>query len=361
METFAWQTGLTTVWADVLLFLTGVRFARPPLLWLALWPVALVLMAWMSSRMARRRLALLGRPGAVAGLLTDRQGTRWQARVAFALGWWALVLGVAGPRWGKGDDGGVAVGRDVVVVLDFSRSMLADDMADGRARWRAAVGGVHELLESSRATGGHRLGLVVFAARPVLVVPLTTDYDHLAVRLDDLSAELPPNEVRPLDDTAKSGTRIGAALALAVAAHDGRFPGAQDILLFSDGDDPAKDREWAAGVTAARAANIPIHVVGVGDPTRGSPIPFRGELLERDGVFIETKLHEDVLRATATEGHGEYIPARRDPPPVSDFLAGLPDFPRVLTDDAAPQPVDRAVWFLAAAFVFLLFWLWRAK
>ncbi len=361
MDFSAWQTGLATAWADLRQFLADVRFARPLLLWLAVWPIAQGALGWAAGRRSRRRLALVGRAGAVAGLLTDRQGTGWAARLAFGLGWSALALGLAGPRWGKGDDGGVAVGRDVVVVLDFSRSMLAEDLKDSRPRWEAATDAVRDLLDAARGTGGHRIGLVAFAARPTLVVPLTTDYAHLAARLDDLSGELPPNEVRPADDTAKSGTRIGAALALAVDAHDMRFPGAQDILLFSDGDDPAGDREWARGVTAARARNIPVHVVGIGDPERGSPIPLKREPLERDGVIIETKLHEDVLTAVATEGRGRYIPARRDSPPVSDFLAGLPDFPREWADDAAPQPVDRSVWFFAASLVFLVVWLWRAK
>jgi len=361
MDFSAWQTGLATAWADAWAFLRGVRCARRGLLWVALSRLALGLVGWVAGRLARRRFALVGHAGAVAGLITDRRGTGWLTRLAAGLAWSALAVAVSGPRWGQGDDGGVAVGRDLVIVLDFSRSMLADDLKDSRPRWKAAADGVSDILESARATGGHRIALVVFAARPKLVVPLTTDYDHLAVRLADLSAELPPNEVRPADDTAKSGTRIGAALALAVEAHDLRFPGAQDILLFSDGDDPAGDREWSQGVTAARATGIPVHVVGLGNPAQGSPIPIRGKLIERDGVFVETKLHEEVLTAIATEGRGKYIPARRDPPPVSDFLAGLPDFPRELIDDAAPQPVDRSVWFFATSLVFLVFWLWRAK
>jgi hypothetical protein len=167
--------------------------------------------------------------------------------------------------------------------------------------------------------------------------------------------------VRPESDAAKSGTRLGAALALAVAAHDGRFPDAQDILLFSDGDDPANDREWAQGVTAARGAGIPVHVVGVGNPAEATKVFRRDEPLEHKGEFVFTTLREDVLTAIAAEGRGRYIPARRGRPPVADFLASLPDHTRTLLDDATPQPKDRSVWFFAAALACLAVWLLRAK
>lgn len=361
MDFSAWQTGLATAWADLRQFLAGVRFARPALLLLSLLPLVVGVVGWIAGRLARRKFARLGRPGAVAGLLTDRRGTGWLTRLALGLGWSAGVLGVAGPRWGKGDDGGVAVGRDLVIVLDFSRSMLATDLKDTRPRWQAAVDAASDIIDSARGAGGHRIGLVVFAARPTLLVPLTTDYDHVAARLADLSGELPPNELRPADDAARSGTRIGAALALAVEAHDLRFPGAQDILLVSDGDDPANDREWAQGVTAAQQKRIPIHVVGLGDRVNGGTMILRGRVIEDENGPVVTKLHEEVLTAIATEGRGWYIAARRDSPEVADFLARLPAHGRDLTDDATPQPVDRSAWFFAVSFVFLVFWVWRAK
>lgn len=361
MDLSSWQSGLATAWADAKEFLAAVRFARPWVLWLSLLPIAVGIVGWVAGRWHRRRLVLLGRPGAVAGLVTDRRRTGGLTRFAVALAWSALALGAAGPRWGKGDDGGVSVGRDLVIVLDFSRSMLTTDLTDTRPRWKAAVDAVHEILDTARASGGHRIGLVVFAARPVLVVPLTTDYDHVAVRLNDLSGELPPNDVRPADESAKSGTRIGAALQLAVETHDLRFPGSQDILLFSDGDDPANDREWSIGVTAALRKLIPVHVVGIGDPTQATPVLLKGVQLVAADQLVESKLHEDVVKAIATEGRGRYIAARRDPPPVSDFLASLPGHPRELTDDVTPQPKDRSLWFFAAAFVFLVCWLWRAR
>src|SRR5438105_3957754 len=179
MDFPSFQTGLHAAWAGARQFLAAVRFARPGLLWLSLVPVALSLVAWAATRRQHGRLLALGRPGAVAALNTRPRRTNRLAGLAVVLGWWALVLGLAGPRWGKGEGEGVAVGRDVVLVLDFSRSMWAADMASPAApeRWQAAVAGSRDLVDALQRSGGHRVAVVVFAARPRLVVPLTTDFD----------------------------------------------------------------------------------------------------------------------------------------------------------------------------------------
>jgi Ca-activated chloride channel family protein len=245
--------------------------------------------------------------------------------------------------------------------------MLADDTADGRARWQYAVAGALDLVEASKSRG-HRIGVVVFAARPLVLVPLTTDPTFAKQRIGGLDGRHPPPEIRPADDAAVSGTRIGAGLAAAVAAHDPRFPGFQDIVLLSDGDDPAADREWTLGVAAARKANIPVHTVGIGDPTKETSIVIDGELLKvetRPGVeeVAQTKLHEEVLRAIAAEGKGEYLPARRTVPKLGEFFrTAIETNPhRELTDDQLPQLKERYEWFLGpAAGLFLVAW-WRRR
>jgi Ca-activated chloride channel family protein len=346
------QSGVAAAWADVKQFLAAVRFARPGLLWLSLLPVVLAILSYFATRKRRKHVAEFGRPAAVAGLLTRRLTAGRLSRFLLGLGWTALLLGVAGPRWGKTAGDGVAVGRDVVVVLDFSRSMWATDVLDGLTpRWRAAVDGVKDLIATARTRGGHRIGVVVFAARPVVWVPPTTDYDHLDAKLDDLDAARPPNDIRPIDDAVKSGTRIGAALKLAVETHDPRFTGAQDIILLTDGDDPEDDREWAGGVTAARAAGVPVHVVGIGDPV----VEFRLEIRPRGDELVMTKLHDEVAKAIATEGRGEYLPAQTGPVRLGEFFRTRiePAPSRLIADDPTTRLTDRSGWFFAAAAVLL--------
>lgn len=350
------QSGLAAAWADVKQFLLAVRFTRPGFLWLSLLPILLAVLGYVAARKKRMQIAEFGRPAAVAGLLTVRFGRERLSRFLLGLGWTALVLAVAGPRWGKTTSDGVAVGRDVVVVLDFSRSMWATDLRTTDARWQAAVNGARDLIATARTRGGHRIAIVVFAARPKLWVPLTTDYNHLDTKLGDLDATQPPNDIRPLDDTARSGTRIGAALQLAVEAHDPRFVGSQDIILLTDADDPEPDREWAAGVTAARAAGVPVHVVGIGNPDEEFPLVIK----PRGDDLVLTKLHEDVARQIATEGRGQYLPARTGAVELGEFFrTRVEQFPsRLIEDDATTRLQDRSGWFFAAAAaLFLLGWL----
>ncbi|MCU0704713.1 MAG: VWA domain-containing protein [Fimbriiglobus sp.] len=353
MDLPSFQSGLGTVWADLRDFLAGVRFARPGLLWLSLLPAAVAVLAIVAEWRKRRAIAAFGRPAAVAGLTTMRPSRQWLARFLLGLGWAALVLAVAGPKWGTGADDGAAVGRDMVVVIDLSRSMQATDLSTPDPRWRAAIDGVRGLIDACRNRGGHRIGIVVFAARPVLFVPLTTDLTHLELQLLDLDGERPPHDVRPLDDSVRSGTRIGAALKLAVAAHDPRFTGAQDVILFTDADDPEPDSEWASGVTAARNAAIPVHVVGIGNPDANAP--FTLHLKARGEEVIDTWLREEVAKEIAAEGRGAYLPARRDTPDMAAFfrtrIEPLP--PRLLDDDPTSQLQDRSVWFYLAAAVLL--------
>jgi Ca-activated chloride channel family protein len=335
-------------------------FARPSFLYLLVLVPAFGLMAIIAFRRRRAALARVGRPETVTGLSSLRPGTRRRSRLLLFAGLTALILAVAGPRWGKGGEAGVVVGRDLVVVLDLSRSMTAADMADPvhDQRWEAARAGVHDLVNDVERRGGHRLALVVFAARPWVVCPLTSDYDHFRARLDEFSPTAPPPELRPdPDQPLPTGTAIGAALRMALAAHDPRFPGYQDILLVSDGDGPGVETESEGGVKDAADRNVPVHVAGVGHPASVTELPLgTGESVEF------TKLQEGILRDIARRTRGEYLSARREVPPLGDWFVRTiePRPSRELADDAIPQPKDRSIWFVGGGLLFLvLAWMWE--
>ena len=358
-------SGLAGLLTDLREFVAAVRFARPELLWLLLVLPGLAALDWYAAVRRRWAATLIGRPGAVAGLRTDPHPRRRWLGLLYPLGWAALVLGLAGPRWGTSDTPGAAVGRDVVLVIDLSRSMSAQDLsANSAARWEAARDAARDLLDHLARRGGHRVAVVAFAARPTLLVPLTTDTDHARAVIEELDGRLPPPECRPgPDPDLGSGTRIGAALTLAVAAHDDpRFRGAQDIILLSDGDDPAADdREWARGADAARAADIPVHTVGLGNPTAGAEVwGDDGPVHDEGGRAVLTKLNEPLLRQLAAETRGLYLAARRDPARLGEFYRGQiePGPSRDVVVDDIPQPKERYPWFLApAAALFAVGWL----
>lgn len=344
------------------MILLPFSFSRPELLFLL---ILLPVIAVLNYRGTRRRKALLrlfGQPEAVAALSTLKPHRRFRSRLCFLGAVLSLVVALAGPRWGKGDPG-VVIGRDLVIVLDLSKSMLADDMRDpdGRdvkERWQAARAGILNLVTAIRQRGGHRIGLVEFASKPWIVCPLTADYDHFVMRLEEFDPLAPPRETNPAEgEQFASGTRIGSAIVEAVHAHDPRFPGYQDIILISDGDDPAadKDNEVEIGIRAARDAKIPVHVVGVGDPDNAITV-FVPRTGSDEEIIGPTKLDENLLKEIARQTHGEYYPARREVPHLGDFFKAKiePRPSRELPDDALPQTRDRYLWFLIPALVLIL-------
>ena len=339
-----------------------LTFARPMALLLLLLLPTLVALIYRNRRRRRALMRRFGQPEAVAVLSSLKPRWRGRSRLCLLGSVMFLAIAFAGPRWGKGEPG-VVVGRDVVIVLDLSRSMLADDMRDSegegiKQRWQAARAGIRDLVESIRQRGGHRVGLVVFAAKPWTVCPLTADYDHFLMRLDEFSSEAPPVEVNPgKGEQFPSGTRIGSGIVEGVNAHDPRYPGYQDLILISDGDDPADDRdsEIEFGIHAAREGQIPIHAVGVGDPDNAVTIVYKRSDGEED-ILGPTRLVELPLKEIARQTRGEYLPAHRDKPKLAEFfetrIESRPS--RVLADDALPQPRDRALWFLLPALVLLV-------
>jgi Ca-activated chloride channel homolog len=347
-------SSLTTVPATVYLMLSVPRlrhwFAQPwALTLLAVLPVVLSLILWNAER-RRRALARLGSVLAIESLLTVRRGLGALRALALLLGLLFLILGVAGPQWGHDREQTAAPGRDLIVVLDCSRSMYAENPS----RFERARRALHDLTDDLQKRGGHRIGLVVFAACADLACPLTHDYDHFRATLDDLDpvalpSELGPGKAPSADGANQSGTRIGVGLIAAVAAHDQHFSPATDILLLSDGDDPAKDQEWQKGIAAANADKIPVYVIGIGDPNEASTLQVRDQI-------VQTRLREEVLKEIADETGGKYIPAHTRALPLGKiYLETIANQPlREASIDALPLYRPRYVWVLLPALALLV-------
>jgi Ca-activated chloride channel family protein len=317
-------------------------FAHPWMLWFLLTLPALSLLAWFSRWRRREMLLRLGRGIALDVLLGRRSRGRWRGML-LSLGLVGLILGMAGPQWGRDWEQSAAPGRDLVVVLDLSRSMLAETPS----RLDRARAALRELSETVQKRGGHRLGLVVFAARARVACPLTHDFDHFRDVLAGFDADHLDPRLWP-QDADVSGTRIGAALRLAVESCDSRFPEAQDILLVSDGDDPEGDDEWRTGALEARNRGFPVHTIGLGDPERGSPIPGRDGFLEINNERILTRMDPRPLRGIAQLTGGSCTLAGVSPPPLSRlFLEQIePRGRREESPDALPLYQQRFAWFL---------------
>jgi Ca-activated chloride channel family protein len=329
-------------------------FAHPwALTLLALLPLLAVL-GLLSLRWRRRTLARLGSVPALRALASRQRGLRVVRVLCLTFGLLFLIAGMAGPQWGRDWEQSTAPGRDLVLVLDVSRSMLAQDVLPNRVE--RAKKALQDLSYTVQLRGGYRLALVAFAARARIFCPLTHDYNHFRLALDELDAVNLHPDLRPLGPDAVSGTRIGAGLRMAVEAHDPRFQGYQDILLISDGDDPAKDEEWREGAEAAHDRHIPVHTVGVGNPRVRSPIPVRGdEPLKHNNQVVLTRLEERPLQDIARWTGGTYTPAGVHTLPLGEIFRERiePRGTHETGEDTLPVYRQHYAWFFGVAFSFL--------
>jgi Ca-activated chloride channel homolog len=327
-------------------------FAHSWLLWaLTLFPVLAVLALWNRAR-RRRALTRLGTRVALLDAAAARpHGLRRMRGWSLFMGLVLLVVGMAGPQWGRDWDQSAAPGRDVMLVLDCSRSMLAETPS----RLERARTALLDLAQTLQQHGGHRVGLVVFAGRARLLCPLTHDYDHFRSTLENLDAQPFDPDLAPVS-SEESGTRIGLGLLAALNAHDSRFVGARDILLLSDGDDPARDGEYRSGSDAARAQGVPVHTFGLGNPDEASPIRIEGKPLLYEGKEVRTRLEEAPLREISERTYGTYTAARTLALPLGkvylDLIAGQARYDQ--SDDALPVYHQQYFAFLAPAFTLLL-------
>lgn len=210
------------------------------------------------------------------------------------------VLALMRPQTPGGTEAVAArkIGADILVVLDVSKSMLAEDAAPNRlARAKA------DIAEFVDRVSGHRVGLVAFAGRAAVLSPLTADYGffHLVLRNVDPSV------------VSRGGTRIGDAVRKGVEAFGPNRGVSRLMLLITDGED--HDSYPLDAVDEAVQAGIRIVAIGFGSET-GSEILLtdaetgaKRPLTDRDGAVVTTRLDGDLLRDVALRTEGVYVPA----------------------------------------------------
>lgn len=273
-----------------------MAWLHPEYLWaLAAAPVVAALFVWAAWRRrgAVRRFGDHALVAKLAATVSPRR-RRWKAALVVLA---VLMLGVAlaGPRFGTRLREVKREGIDLVVALDLSNSMLAEDVAPNRLA--RAKNEIKKMLDNLQ---GDRVGLVVFAGDAFVQCPMTTDYGAVRLFLDVADPSLLPTQ----------GTDFGGAIRKAIQAFE--VPeeatvegGTRALLIVSDGENHAGDIN--AVVNEARRAGIVIFTAGVGE-TVGTPIPvYRGGQRigykkDENGQIVHTQLEEEALRGLATDG-----------------------------------------------------------
>lgn len=272
------------------------RFGDAVALWsLAVVPLLLVL-HWHAGRRRRQLLDRFGDHALVRQLLPSAGAVprRWKAALGVAAAA-LLAMALSRPQFGTRVETVRRQGQDVIVALDVSRSMYAEDLTPNRLeRAKIEAGRIVQRLD------GDRIGLVAFAGDAFVQSPLTTDYGTAMMFL----AAMDPNLM------STQGTDLRKAVDVAVEALAETPPDNRILVLVTDGED--HEGGVAEAIATAAEANVTVHAVGVGS-AEGVPLPDvgddgvrRGFRRDEAGAVITTRLNETALQDMALQTGGRY-------------------------------------------------------
>ncbi len=273
------------------------RFANPDYLYLLLLLPAMVLLFVINEIRKKRALKRFGNPQLVSTLVPEMSKSR--PLIKFIIQFVAVIAGVlmlARPQFGSKLEDVKKEGVEVIIALDVSNSMLAEDIQPNRlTRAKQAISRLVDNLDNDK------IGLIVFAGDAYTQIPITTDYISAKMFLSAISPEMVP----------KQGTSIGAAINLGVKSFSPGEDKSKAIIIITDGenheDDPVSNAEEAS------KTGIIIHTIGIGS-TEGVPVPVnvngrKDFLKDVDGNTVITKLDEDILKKVALSSGGSYVRA----------------------------------------------------
>jgi len=273
----------------------GFSFAYP---WLLLLLAIIPLLAWLKGKTGRSSSVVFSSTApfrALGGRRESKAGAFLSSLLFLSIA--SLIIALARPQQGKTLTHTEASGIDIMLLLDVSRSMLAEDFSIGgqRANRLDAVKKVTEEFIEDRPND--RIGIVAFAGRPYLVSPLTLDHDWLFQNLDRVQIGL-----------VEDGTAIGSALASGANRLKDREAKSKVMVVITDGDSNAGKVTPATAAEAAAALGMRIYSIGTG--TRGTaPYPVRdawGRTFYRD---FKVEIDEETLKQIAHIGGGKYYRA----------------------------------------------------
>ena len=208
-----------------------------------------------------------------------------------------LLLGLANLQYGTTMEQAKKEGVDLMIALDVSNSMMAEDLSPNRLeRAKRAIYQLIEKLENDR------LGIIVFAGESYVQLPITTDYSSAKLFLETIGTDIVPTQ----------GTAIGSAIDLAMESFDFETTTSKAIIVITDGENHEDD-----AVSSAQKAvemDVSVHTIGMGSE-QGAPLPLYkagkqvGFRTDNTGNTVVSKLDETMLKKIASAGNGTYVRA----------------------------------------------------
>lgn len=272
------------------------RFAHPELLYLLLVIPLLIVFYIVMVNKKKKAIAEFGNPELLKPLMplvSFKRGAWKFVMILIALMF--VIIGVAGPQFGSKLQQIKKQGVELIVVLDVSNSMLAQDIKPNRLeKAKMAISRMVEKLSDDK------VGMIVFAGDAYVQLPITTDYSSAKLFLSNINTDI----------VSVQGTAIGAAIDLAAKSFTPETETSKAIIVITDGENHQDDAVAAARV--AHEKGITIHTIGMG-LEQGAPIPEKGNpgqfMKDGSGNVVVSKLDEQTLQEIAKAGEGMYVRA----------------------------------------------------
>lgn len=271
------------------------RFANPHLLWLLLLPAAAVVIYMLAAVMRRRRLARFGNMATLRELMPEVSTARNHFKfLLFIIAMILIAVAAARPQFGSKLREEKSRGVEMMLVVDVSNSMLAEDFEPSRLeRTKYAIDKLFDGLKQER------VGVIVFAGEAKVQLPITSDYRMAKAFAKRISPTL----------VAEQGTSIGKALSMAMMSFSSQSDNSRVMILITDGE--THDNNAPEVAQQAAEQGIKIFTIGIGTP-EGAPISINGEYIsDENGEMVVSKLNEQMLQEIASTTGGAYVRASK--------------------------------------------------
>jgi Ca-activated chloride channel family protein len=321
-----------------------LRFAHIDILWGLLVIPVFILLFLVVSRWKKKAVASLGDKNVVKLMMPQVSFSRpWLKFIFFLVAYASLIVAMADPQMGSKTEEVKRKGADLMILLDVSNSMLAQDLAPNRLE--NAKQAIAQLIDKMH---DDRIGIIVFAGQAYVQLPVTTDYSAAKLFLNTINTNMVPTQ----------GTAIGAAIDLGMKSFDFKNGTGKAMILITDGENHEDNAIEAA--TLAKNKDVAINVVGVGS-AEGAPIPIykdgqpAGFHTDSAGKPVVSKLNEDMCKDIAAAGNGVYVRANNSNSGLSIVMDQIGKVQRKMYDSKTYKDFeDRFQFFVAITLVLLM-------
>ena len=318
------------------------RFAHPELLYLLI-IIPLLIVFYVVARIRKKKaIAEFGSPELLSTLMPLQSYKRETLKFILVLvALFFVILGVAGPQFGSKLQQVKKEGVELIIALDVSNSMMAQDIKPSRLD--AAKQAISRMVEK---LSDDKVGLIVFAGDAYVQLPITTDYSSAKLFRSGINTDIVPIQ----------GTAIGTAIDLAAKSFTPDTEASKAIIVITDGENHQDDAIAAA--KAAREKGIYVHTIGMG-LAQGGPIPEKGNpgqyMRDGSGNPIISKLDEETLKEIAKAGEGIFVRASNSNVGLNTLLDEIDRMDKTLLEERVfSDYAEKYQYFLIMALIFVL-------